>query len=127
MLNTAKIDIYKAIAELAYAIAKVDSYVSEEEKKAFFESIERELERNENIFAEQRFKILDNLIQKDVNTAYNHALFLIRQSKQELTEEMLEKITKIAQKVAESEGILPEEKQLLDSFKQEVISIYFQK
>ena len=98
MLN--KLEIYRAIGELAYLVAKAGDGLKLEEKKAFFEIIEKEL-KFDAWSAESRFEILDEKLHPTLEHAYNEALFELRTHKSQLTPELKNTAVKVAKTVAE--------------------------
>ena len=68
-----KREIYRAIAEMAYVIAKADKGLSADERMAFNNIVEEELQLNSWI-AQSRFELLDEVTQPSIDQAYNEAL-----------------------------------------------------
>ena len=68
-----QIEIYRAIGELAYVMAKADDGLHIEEKKAFFDIIEQEL-KYDAWSAESRFELLDETLHPTLEHAYNEAI-----------------------------------------------------
>lgn len=95
-----KLEIYRAIGELAYLIAKAGDGLKLEEKKAFFEVIEKEL-KFDAWSAESRFEILDEKIHPTLEHAYNEAIFELKTHKNLLTPELKNTTIKVAKAVAE--------------------------
>lgn len=92
-------EIHRAIGELAYVIAIARNGLQLEEKKTFFEIIEREL--NFNAWAaESRFEILDEKIHPTIDHAYNEAIHELRMHKAYLTPELKEVTIRVVEKVA---------------------------
>ncbi|UII30517.1 hypothetical protein LVD17_19685 [Fulvivirga ulvae] len=96
-----KREIYRAIGELAYVIAKAGDSLRLEEKKAFMAIVEEEL-RFDAWAAESRFEILDEKVHPSLEHAYNEALHEFRLHKDQLTPELKEKTIKVVKKVAEA-------------------------
>ena len=69
-----KLELYRCIAEMAYVIAKVDKGLSSEERLAFYKVIEEELEYD-SWAAQSRFELLDEVIEPDIDKAYNEAMY----------------------------------------------------
>ncbi len=95
-----KREIYRAIAELAYIVAKAHDGLKLEEKKAFFEIINKELEF-EAWSAESRFSILDRK-KPTLEHGYNAALYEIKKYKNHLTDELKDKTLRVVRKVADA-------------------------
>ncbi|MEQ8927902.1 MAG: hypothetical protein RLO81_18950 [Fulvivirga sp.] len=92
-------EIYRAIGELAYVIAKAGDGTQLEEKKAFFEIIEAELKFNA-WSAESRFEILDEKVHPTLEHAYNDAMHEFKIHKSVLTPQLKETTLKVIKKVA---------------------------
>ncbi|MCS6820503.1 MAG: hypothetical protein NZ551_01395 [Microscillaceae bacterium] len=112
-------NLYRAIAELAYAIAKADKTLEEAEIEAFENAVREELEVDEWL-AEIHFKILRTSIKPDLESAYNHSMFLIKNNQKGLTPELVAKFQRILQKVANVAGVSNEEQAILDRFNQDI-------
>jgi hypothetical protein len=94
-----KTEIHRAIGELAYVIAKVGDGLHLEEKKAFFEVIEREL-NFDAWAAESRFEILDEKIHPTIEHAYNAAIHEFKIHKSLLTPELKATTLRVVKTVA---------------------------
>lgn len=118
-----KIEIYRAIAEMAYVIAKADKGLSADEKIAFSKIVEQELELNSWI-AQSRFELLDEITQPSIDIAYNEALHDLKKYKEHLTNQLAEQAIRVLQKVAEAcGGYSAKEKLIIDRFKNDLKSI----
>ena len=94
-------EIYRAIGELAYVIAKAGDGLQLEEKKAFIDIVEKEL-KFKAWSAESRFDILDEKVHPTLEHAYNEAIHEFKIHKNALTEELKAITIKVVKKVAEA-------------------------
>ena len=124
-ISTAETNLYRAIAELGYTIAKADDVLEPEEAKAFYRIIQQELGEEARHIAESRFDILESHLSPSVDEAYNHAMYVIKRNKSALDEDMIEKFKNVIMEVAQVAGICKEEKAIIDKFQRDIISIYF--
>lgn len=92
-------EIHRAIGELAYVISKAQSGHELDEKKAFFEIIEKEL-KFDAWAAESRFEILDEVIHPTLDHAYNDAIHEFKKYKNQLTPELKEITIRVIESVA---------------------------
>ncbi len=111
-MNIEKIEIYRAIAEMVYVIAKADKGLSDNEKMAFNQIAEQELELHSWI-AQSRFELLDEVTQPSVDIAYNEALHDLKKYRKNLTEEAKEKAIRVMKRVAESCSAYSEKQRLV--------------
>jgi tellurite resistance protein len=101
MMDFQKREIYRAIAEVAYVIAKADRGLSPKERMAFNDIIREELDYDAWV-AESRFEILDELVNPTMEEAYKQAMANFRRYKNVLTPELKEKAKRVVQQVAEA-------------------------
>lgn len=92
-------EIHRAIGELAYVIAKAQSGHEIDEKKAFFDIIERELDYDAWA-AESRFEILDEKVHPTIDHAYNAAMHDFKVYKDHLTPQLKETTIRVMEAVA---------------------------
>ncbi|QSE96843.1 hypothetical protein [Fulvivirga lutea] len=92
-------EIYRAIGELAYVIAKAGDGTQLDEKKAFYDIIEAELKFNA-WSAESRFEILDEKVHPSLEHAYNDAIHEFKIHKSVLTPELKDITLRVVKKVA---------------------------
>ncbi len=92
-------EIYRAIGELAYVIAKVSDRLQLEEKKAFYDIIEKEL-NFDAWSAESRFEILDEKVHPTIEHAYNEAIHEFKIHKDKLTPELKAITLKVMKRIA---------------------------
>lgn len=121
--NIALREIYRAIGELSYVVAKADRGLSAEEKKAFYEIVSEELEY-ESWAAISRFELLDEVTQPGIDKAYNEALHELRKYSSSMTDELKQKAMTVLQRVAAScEGLNARETFVLDRFRKDLQSL----
>ncbi|MDX2305377.1 MAG: hypothetical protein NW226_21380 [Microscillaceae bacterium] len=117
-------NLYRAIGELAFVMTRSDKVTSKIEKIVFKEAIKEDLGK-ESWLAEDRFNWLDLQGEKiDVEATYNRVIFMIRQNKQGLSEELIEKFISVLEKVAGVKGITDDEIALIERFREDVTKIH---
>ena len=115
-----KIELYRSIAELAYVMAKVDRGLSSEERRAFYDVINAELEFGAWA-AQSRFELLDEVVEPSLDKAYNEAIHDFRKYKAHVTPEIKEKTFRVLQKVAEAcNGINEKETFIMDRIRKDL-------
>ncbi len=118
-----KREIYRAIAEMAYVIAKADKGLSADERMAFNNIVEEELQLNSWI-AQSRFELLDEITQPSIDQAYNEALHDLKKYRDHLTEDLKARILRVVTRVAEScSGYSEKERIIIDRLKGDLKSI----
>lgn len=119
-MDIEKREIFRAIAKMAYAIAKADRGLSSEERRAFNEIVKKELDY-ESWAAQSRFELLDEVTQPTIEKAYSEAMHEFRKYKNHVTEDIKEKAIIVMKKVAEAcSGFSEQEALLLDRFKKDI-------
>ena len=119
----AKREIYRAIAELAYAIGKVDGKLQDSEKKAFKEIIIEEFDL-ESWPAESRFDILDASVRPKVEHAFNGAISTIKQQQSNFGPDIKNACIRVLERVADAhKGTEEMEMFFIERFKKEVAEI----
>ncbi|UII24908.1 hypothetical protein LVD15_16540 [Fulvivirga maritima] len=114
-----KREIYRAIGELAYVIAKATNGLQPEEKAAFMQIIKEEL-KFEAWAAESRFEILDEKIHPTIDHAYNEALHGLKLYKEQLTPELKTTAVTVLRKVAQACGNTEIDEFILDRFESDL-------
>jgi hypothetical protein len=117
--------LYRAIGELAYAIATQDSRVTSLEKLVFQEAAKEELGKDAWV-AQDRFEALVNMPVGTVlaiEQTYNNVIFSIKQHSSALTSELLEKFVSLLEKVAGVSGITDNELQWIERFREDVVKL----
>jgi hypothetical protein len=118
-----KREIIRAIAEMAYVMAKAEHGISAEERIAFFRIIEEEM-GTDSWIAQSHFELLDEVTLPALNNAYNAAIFELRKHREHFTPDLKERAVRVLQRVAESFGGTGEnEAFVLDRFKHDIKSI----
>ena len=122
-MDIEKREIYRAIAEIAYVIAKADRGLSAEERMAFNKIISEDLDY-ESWAAQSRFELLDEVIQPSIEKAYNDAIHELRKYKAHFTDELKGKALLVLQKIAASfNGLSQNEAFIIDRFKKDLKSL----
>lgn len=112
--------LVQALAELAYSIALADGELHPEEKAAFYEIIENELQ-NDAQWAINRFQLLEEKAIPDLEQSYDFALFTIKSNRSDFDNMMKKKFINVISKVADaSDGLSSEEIKLIERFKRDV-------
>jgi hypothetical protein len=93
-----KRDLYRAIGELAYVIAKSDG-LKLEERKAFYDIIEKELSF-ESWAAQSRFDVMDEETNPTMEHAYNDAMNEFRRHKHLVDDALVAKALNVFRAVA---------------------------
>jgi hypothetical protein len=120
-------NLYRAIGELAYVLAKIDKSLSQVERLVFQEAIKEELGKD-SWLAKDRFEMLENQgIKADLEQTYNRVLFAIRQNRLGLNEDLIEKFIAVLEKVGGVSGITDEEIAIIERFREDVTKIWQQK
>lgn len=113
--------LYRAIGELAYAIATQDSRVTSLEKLVFKEAAKEELGKDAWV-AEDSFYAMVNMPQSNhlsIEQTYNKVLFTIKQHQSALTEDLFERCVSLLEKVAGVSGITEEELVWIERFRED--------
>jgi hypothetical protein len=119
-MHIEQIEIYRGIAELAYVMAKVDRGLSSEERIAFYKVINEELQYDAWA-AQSRFELLDEIIDPNIDKAYNEAMHDFRKYKKHVTPEIKEKALRVIQKVADAcNGFNEKEAFIMDRIKKDL-------
>ncbi|MEO5978653.1 MAG: hypothetical protein ABIS36_19670, partial [Chryseolinea sp.] len=77
-------EISQAIGELAYVVATADKGQSAEERAAFYQIAEHELD-HESWAARSSFEFLDGVVKPSIEEAYNGAIHKLRKYKDHFT------------------------------------------
>ncbi len=119
-MDIEKREIFRAIAEMAYVIAKADKGLSAEERMAFHKIVEEELDY-ESWAAQSRFELLDEVTQPSMEKAYNEAMHDFRKYKDHLTDDLKRKVITVMQKVAEAcSGLSDQEAFIINRVKRDL-------
>lgn len=118
--------LYSTVGQLAYIITMADRRTMPNEKKAF----QKIIQENFGVFdklIEERFQVLQDIGEGDLESTYEHSLYLIRKNKKALDEEIIQNCLSVMTQLAEVAGITPEEKKFIERFKKDVYEIYQEK
>lgn len=122
-LNIERKEIYRAIGELAYVVAKADRGLSLAEKEAFYAIVKEELEYD-SWAAQSRFDLLDEVTRPSIDQAYNDALHELRKYADLMTDELKDKAMVVLQRVAAScDGLSANEAFVLDRVRKDLQSL----
>ncbi len=116
-------NLHSAIGELAYAIARADGDIQQEERKKFHDIVAAELRCKDYDFdiSDIIFQILDRDKYIDAQTSYDWAMKEIRINSHYLSPQLKETFFKVLEKVAKAyPPVTHEEMSLLDKFKKDV-------
>ncbi len=115
-------NLYYALGELAYAIAKSDGAIQEEEKRTLHDIVTREVQKdNVDIdYSEIIFSIMSKDA-TDVETSYGWALSEIRNNRHYFNDAFKETFVTVLCKVAEAfPPVTAQERTLIDRFRNDV-------
>ena len=116
----AKSEISRAIAEMAYVIARSHEGLHSSEKEAFFDIIRSQLDFDAWA-AESRFELLDEQTHPTMLEAYNSAMFDFRKYKDHLDDDMKKRALSVLEHVAVAhKGRHEIEDFIIDRFKKEM-------
>lgn len=124
-LSLTERNLYRAVGELSFVIAKADNILREDERKAFHQVIKEEFGENSWI-AEDRFTLIEKTPTSDVESTYNHVLFMIRQNKHGLTEELVETFIRVITRVAEVANIHENQMCYITRFEEDLARVFAQ-
>jgi|GEM_PF-2326838 len=118
-------NLYRAVGELSFVIAKADNLLRESERQAFHRVILEEFGENSWI-AEDRFHLIDKTPTSDAESTYNHVIFMIKQNKHALTEDLVETFTRVIIRVAEVANIHENQMCYINRFEEDLAKIFAQ-
>ena len=107
-------NLYYALGEMAYAIAKADGIVQTEERKVIHEIVLEEIKQHDLDFdfAETIFMILEK-DDSDADTSFKWAMQEFEENKLHLTPELVNKFIRVADRIAEAFDIPSDREDLL--------------
>ncbi|HVD98818.1 MAG TPA: TerB family tellurite resistance protein [Cytophagaceae bacterium] len=117
-------NIHIAMGSLAYAIAKADGIIQEEEKKMIQQLAQKEFELSDT--DNEWISSMFNKLEKEnisLDEAYNYAIDTLDANRYDFdfTDSVKSKCISFMEKVSESfDGISGEERQIIDRFKQDM-------
>jgi uncharacterized tellurite resistance protein B-like protein len=115
-------NLHYAIGEIAYAIARVDGKVQNEERKKFHSIVEAELRCKDFDFdiSDIIFQIMDK-DKTDATTSYNWAMDQIRLNSHYLSPELKKTFIHVMEKVAKAfPPVTKGEQELIDRFRKDM-------
>jgi hypothetical protein len=119
-MDIEKREIYRAIAELAYVVAKADKGLSAEERIEFYKIAAEDLDYD-SWAAQSRFELLDDVVHPSLDKAYNDAIHELKKYKDHFTNELKDKALLVLQKLAAScNGLSANEAFIIDRFKKDL-------
>jgi hypothetical protein len=119
-------NLYRAIGELAYFIARSDGVLRPIERLVFREAVKEDLGLNDWL-AQDKFEALDNQgTPSTLEETYKRVIFSIRKNKNALTLNIIERFVKVLEKVAGVSGITQREIDLIEQFKGDALEIFFE-
>ncbi|NJL13171.1 MAG: hypothetical protein HC913_09350 [Microscillaceae bacterium] len=116
-------NLYRAVGELAFVIARADNILEQEERKAFHEVVLEELGEHSWI-AEDRFQLIAETPASDVESTYHHVMYLIWQNQRGLTKELVHKFISVICRVAEVANIHKNQQGYIDRFRHDLHQIF---
>jgi uncharacterized tellurite resistance protein B-like protein len=122
-LTTQERNLYSAVGQLAYVMAMADHVLLDEEREAFRQVIKKNLTHFDWL-AEDRFKVIDDLLVMDIESTYDHAIYIIRKNGLALNQALIDKFLVVLTSVAEVAGVVPEEQAIINRFKADILQIY---
>ena len=117
--------LYRAIGELSYVLASEDARITSLEKLVFFEAAKEELGKDAWV-AQDSFNALINqplTAKLSVEQAYNHVLYIIKQNRYALTNDLVERFIGLLEKVAGVSGITDKEIAWIERFREDVTKL----
>ena len=116
--------IYYALGILAYAIAKSDGDIHDEEKERLFDIVQKEMNHNIDFeYAEIIFQLLDR-DKVGIDKTYNWAIEELKKGRHYLSPEIKKKMIVTLEQIALSfDKISGEEKAIIDRFKNDLEKI----
>lgn len=114
--------LHYAFGQLAYAVAKVDGQVQNEERQKFHDIVASELREKSGSFdvSEIIFHVMDK-DKMDTETAYNWALKEIKLNSHYLSPQLKQSFIIIMEKIAEAfPPVTPAERNILTRFKKDI-------
>jgi len=118
--------LYSTVGQLAYIISMADKRIVPNEKKVF----QKIVQENFGVFdrlIEERFQVLQDLGSADLESTYEHSIYLIKKNKKALDDDIIQNIISVMTQIAALRGTTKEEKYFIDRFKEDVHQIYEEK
>ena len=116
-------ELTRAIAEIAYATAKSDGHLQDEERDAFNNIIKEEL-GDAALEAIERFELLEKDLDAEMIQAYRGALSRLKRHRRYLNDDIKQKFLDVMKKVASSyDGTEAAESIFIRKFKKDLKSL----
>ena len=115
-------NLHYAIGELAFAVARADGELQQEERKKFHDIVEEELRNKHNSFnvSDIIFQIMEK-DKVDTKTTYEVAMHEMKVNGHYLSPKLKEKFISVLEKVAEAfPPVTSEEKNIIERFKADI-------
>lgn len=121
-LTVARSNLYRAVGELAFVIAKSDNILRDSERQAFYQVIRKNFGVNSWV-AEDRFKLIEKTPTTDVESSYNQVIFNIKRNREGLTPNLVKRFVNVIEKIAEVAGVHEKQAAYISRFKEDLLSI----
>jgi len=123
MSMTPRENLYYAIGELAYAVARADGQVQEAERRKFHDIVTGELGKKDGSVdvSEIIFKLMDKRGSTDSATTYDWAMNEIVTNSHYLSPAMKQKFIRVIERIAEAyPPVTPDEERIINRFKTDI-------
>ena len=118
-------NLYRAVGELAFVIAKADNILRDSERKAFQKVIHEDFGEN-SWLVEDRFKLIEKTPTSNVESTYNHVIYMIKQNQQGLSQDLVNKFIHVISKVAEVADVHQNQRIYIERFQEDLKKIFHQ-
>jgi hypothetical protein len=122
-MTPARINLYSTIGQLGYVIAMADNILMDAEIEVFRAVLKEHLGEFDWL-AEDRFKVIEELKVSDLESTYEHAMYLIKRNREALTEDMIQTFLDVIVEIAKVAGFTPEELDVIQRFDDDIRRIY---
>lgn len=116
-------NLYRAVGELAFVIAKADNILRDSERKAFQQVIHEDFGEN-SWLVEDRFKLIEKTPTTDVESTYHHVIYMIKQNQQGLSQDLVDKFIHVISQVAEVADVHQNQKVYINRFQEDLQKIF---
>jgi uncharacterized tellurite resistance protein B-like protein len=116
-------NLYYAIGELAYAVARADGQVQEAERRKFHDIVTGELGKKDASIdiSEIIFKLMDKRSSSDSETTYTWAMNEIVTNSHYLSPSLKQKFIKVMERIAAAyPPVTPDEERIINRFKTDI-------
>lgn len=121
-LTVARSNLYRAVGELAFVIAKSDNILRDSERQAFYQVIRKNFGVNSWV-AEDRFNLIEKTPTTDVESSYNQVIFNIKRNREGLTPNLVKRFIMVIGEVAEVAGVHEKQAEYINRFKEDLLKI----